>query len=53
MLQVMDDGQVSVNFSPAPSTVKPDEEELGEEDRDVDRIHGRHREHRPRCEAQT
>ncbi|XP_040887756.1 sperm-associated antigen 17 [Toxotes jaculatrix] len=48
--QVMDDGQISVlNFSPAPSTVKHDEEELEEEeDREVARLHVEHGEHCPR-----
>lgn len=49
MLQVMEDGQVSVeNFSPAPSTFKQDEEELEEEeDREVTRV-VKQREHCPR-----
>lgn len=52
VLQVMEDGQVSVlNFSPAPSTLKADEEELEEEDREMDRIHRKHREHCPRSAA--
>ncbi|XP_071333844.1 sperm-associated antigen 17 isoform X2 [Trachinotus anak] len=48
--QVMEDGQVSVlNVSPAPSTLKHDEEELEEEeDREVTRLHANHREHCPR-----
>ncbi|XP_041842655.1 sperm-associated antigen 17 isoform X2 [Melanotaenia boesemani] len=49
--QVMDDGQVSVlRFSPAPSTLKDDEEEL-EEDEEKDRqfrLHAKHKEHCPR-----
>ncbi|XP_056225932.1 sperm-associated antigen 17 isoform X2 [Seriola aureovittata] len=47
--QVMEDGQVSVlNFSPASSTMKHDEEEPEEEDREVTRLHVKHREHCPR-----
>ncbi|XP_047456717.1 sperm-associated antigen 17 isoform X2 [Mugil cephalus] len=50
--QVMEDGQISVlNFSPAPSTLKHYEEELElqeEEDREITRIHAKHRENSPR-----
>ncbi|XP_008296225.1 sperm-associated antigen 17 [Stegastes partitus] len=48
--QVMEDGQISVvNFSPAPSPAKHDEEELEEEeDREMARLHEEHREHCPR-----
>ncbi|XP_050932117.1 sperm-associated antigen 17 isoform X1 [Lates calcarifer] len=48
--QVMEDGQISVlSISPAPSTLKHDEEELEEEeDREVARLHVKHREHCPR-----
>ncbi|XP_029382247.1 sperm-associated antigen 17 [Echeneis naucrates] len=48
--QVMEDGQVSVlNFSPATSTFKQDEEELlEEEDQEVTRLHVKYREHCPR-----
>ncbi|XP_051284825.1 sperm-associated antigen 17 isoform X4 [Dicentrarchus labrax] len=48
--QVMEDGQLSVlNFSPAPSTLKQDEEQPGEEeDRELARINVKHREHCPR-----
>ncbi|XP_034757010.1 sperm-associated antigen 17 isoform X3 [Etheostoma cragini] len=46
--QVMEDGQLSVfNCSPAPSTHQ-DEEEPEEEDREMARIHVKHREHCPR-----
>lgn len=45
MLQVMEDGQISVlTCSLAPSTLKNDEEELEEEDREVARLHTKHRE---------
>lgn len=46
----MEDGQISVlSISPAPSTLKHDEEELEEEeDREVARLHVKHREHCPR-----
>ncbi|GLD53655.1 sperm-associated antigen 17 isoform X1, partial [Lates japonicus] len=48
--QVMEDGQISVlSISPAPSTLKHDEEELEEEeDREVARLQVKHREHCPR-----
>ncbi|XP_044039721.1 sperm-associated antigen 17 isoform X2 [Siniperca chuatsi] len=52
--QVMEDGQLSVlDFSPAPSTLKQDEEEPEEkeeeeEDREIARINIKHREHCPR-----
>ncbi|KAE8279015.1 Sperm-associated antigen 17 Projection protein PF6-like protein [Larimichthys crocea] len=48
--QVMQDGQLSVlNYSPAPSTLKQDEEEPDEEeDREMSRINVKHREHCPR-----
>ncbi|XP_031140996.1 sperm-associated antigen 17 isoform X4 [Sander lucioperca] len=48
--QVMEDGQLSVfNCSPAPSTLKQDEEEPEEEeDREMARINVKHREHCPR-----
>ncbi|XP_059211469.1 sperm-associated antigen 17 isoform X3 [Centropristis striata] len=47
--QVMEDGQLSVlNCSPAPSTLKHYEEDLEEEDREMARIHLKHREHCPR-----
>ncbi|XP_035479939.2 sperm-associated antigen 17 isoform X3 [Scophthalmus maximus] len=43
--QVMEDGQISVlTCSLAPSTLKNDEEELEEEDREVARLHTKHRE---------
>lgn len=49
VLQVTEDGQVSVlNFSPAPSTLKPDEEDTEEEDREMAGNHVKHREHCPR-----
>lgn len=50
VLQVMEDGQLSVlNLSPAPSTLKQDEEEPEEEeDREMARINAKHREHCPR-----
>lgn len=46
----MQDGQLSVlNYSPAPSTLKQDEEEPDEEeDREMSRINVKHREHCPR-----
>ncbi|XP_054862915.1 sperm-associated antigen 17 [Amphiprion ocellaris] len=48
--QVMEDGQIAVVISsPAPSTLKHDEEELEEEeDREMARLHEKHREHCPR-----
>ncbi|KAM9335587.1 sperm-associated antigen 17 [Symphorus nematophorus] len=48
--QVMEDGHLSVlNLSPAPSTLKQDEEEPEEEaDREMARIDVKHREHYPR-----
>ncbi|XP_065806901.1 sperm-associated antigen 17 [Labrus bergylta] len=48
--QVMEDGRLSVlNFSPAPSTLKHDEEEPEEEeDRELARVHVKHGEHCPR-----
>ncbi|CAK6967972.1 LOW QUALITY PROTEIN: sperm-associated antigen 17 [Scomber scombrus] len=48
--QVLEDGQISVlNFSPAPSTLKHHEEEPEEEeDREMARLHEKHREHSPR-----
>uniref|UniRef100_A0A665XF12 Sperm associated antigen 17 n=1 Tax=Echeneis naucrates TaxID=173247 RepID=A0A665XF12_ECHNA len=51
--QVMEDGQVSVlNFSPATSTFKQDEEELlEEEDQEVTRLHVKYREHCPRLDG--
>lgn len=50
VLQVMEDGQLSVlNFSPAPSTLKQDDEEPEEEEeREMARINVKHREHCPR-----
>lgn len=52
VLQVMEDGQLSVlNFSPAQSTMKQDEEEPEEEEeKELARIHAKHREHCPRLE---
>lgn len=46
----MEDGQVSeMIFSPAGSTLEHEEEELGEEeDREMAKIHVKHREHCPR-----
>ncbi|XP_068569604.1 sperm-associated antigen 17 isoform X3 [Cebidichthys violaceus] len=47
--QVMEDGQLSVlNCSPAPSTLKQEEEEPEEEDREMAKINVKHREHCPR-----
>ncbi|KAM6894209.1 sperm-associated antigen 17 [Lycodopsis pacificus] len=48
--QVMEDGQVSVlNCSPAPSTLKQDEEQPEEEeDREMAKMNVKHREHSPR-----
>ncbi|XP_031706794.1 sperm-associated antigen 17 isoform X2 [Anarrhichthys ocellatus] len=47
--QVMEDGQLSVlNCSPAPSTLKQDEEQPEEEDREMVKINVKHREHSPR-----
>nr|XP_020479386.1 sperm-associated antigen 17 [Monopterus albus] len=45
--QVMEDGQISVlDFSPAPSTLEPGEEE--QEDGEMAGLHVKHREHYPR-----
>ncbi|XP_029026563.1 sperm-associated antigen 17 isoform X3 [Betta splendens] len=47
--QVTEDGQVSVlNFSPASSSIKLDEEELEEEEREMAGTPVKHREHCPR-----
>ncbi|XP_045921356.1 sperm-associated antigen 17 isoform X4 [Micropterus dolomieu] len=47
--QVMEDGQLSIlNFNPAPSALKQDEEEPEEEDREIARINVKHRGHYPR-----
>ncbi|XP_026208160.1 sperm-associated antigen 17 isoform X3 [Anabas testudineus] len=47
--QVMEDGEVSLlNLSPSPSTLKPDEEELEEEDREMAKIFAKHKVHLPR-----
>ncbi|XP_034532729.1 sperm-associated antigen 17 isoform X2 [Notolabrus celidotus] len=47
--QVMEDGLLSVlNFSPAPSTMKQEEEPEEEEDREIAVIHAKQREHCPR-----
>lgn len=48
VLQVLEDGQISVlNFSPAPSTLKHEEVEP-EEEEEMARLHEKHREHCPR-----
>lgn len=50
MLQVMEDGRLSVlNFSPAPSAMTQDEEEPEDEaDREMARLNVKQREHLPR-----